>query len=194
MTIKILHTADLHLGMKFARGYTPEVQERLVETRFDTLSSLIKIANKQDSDLLVIAGDLFHNPRVSRKDILRAADLLKRFEGRLILVLPGNHDYIQKGEDPLWPKFYEAVSENTVLLGEPKPYDLRRHDVDMIVYAAPCMSKHSSRNAIGWVHEGLWDTPTSVIQTKKAEQRHGSSSHPLLNQTGLIVSILVMCG
>jgi len=153
MTIKILHTADLHLGMKFVRGYAPEVQERLVEARFETLGSLIEIANKQDSDLLVIAGDLFHNPRVSRKDILRAANLLKRFDGRLILVLPGNHDYIQKGEDPLWPKFSETVNENTILLGEPKPYDLRRYDVDMIVYAAPCISKHSSTNAIGWIHE-----------------------------------------
>lgn len=72
MTIKILHTADLHLGMKFARyNLKPEVQERLVEARFETLASLVEIANKQDSDLLVIAGDLFHNPRVSRKDIFK---------------------------------------------------------------------------------------------------------------------------
>ena len=56
MTVKILHTADLHLGMKFVRGYEPEIQERLVEARFETLGSLIELANTASSDLLVIAG------------------------------------------------------------------------------------------------------------------------------------------
>jgi DNA repair exonuclease SbcCD nuclease subunit len=36
MTLRILHTADLHLGMKFTRRYIPEVQERLIEARFET--------------------------------------------------------------------------------------------------------------------------------------------------------------
>jgi DNA repair exonuclease SbcCD nuclease subunit len=160
MTLKILHTADLHLGMKFTRGYVPEVQERLIEARFETFGSLVEIANKHDTDLFVIAGDLFHNTRVSRKDILRTADILKRFEGRLVLVLPGNHDYIQKGEDPLWPVFREIAAENILFLGEPKTYDLRRYDIDMTVYAAPCTSKHSSTNAIGWVHECQKDAGT----------------------------------
>jgi len=160
MTLKILHTADLHLGMKFTRGYIPEVQERLIEARFETFDSLIEVANKHGADLLVIAGDLFHNTKASRKDILRTTSLLKKFEGRLILILPGNHDYIQKGDDPLWPIFIESASENTLLLNEPKPYDLRRHDIDATVYAAPCVSKRSSINAIGWMHEYPKDAET----------------------------------
>lgn len=160
MMLKILHTADLHLGMKFTHGYVPAVQERLIDSRFKTFCSLIEVANKHDTDLLVIAGDLFHNTRVSRKDILRTTNLLKRFEGRLIMILPGNHDYTQKGDDPLWPSFLENVAENTLFLGEPKAYDLRRYDIDMTVYAAPCMSKHSGTNAIGWVHECPKDAET----------------------------------
>ncbi len=160
MTLKILHTADLHLGMKFTRGYVPAIQERLIEARFETFGSLIEIANKHATDLFVIAGDLFHNTRVSRKDILRTADILKRFEGRLVLVLPGNHDYVQKGEDPLWPVFREIAAENILFLGEPKTYDLRRYDIDMTVYAAPCTSKHSSTNAIGWVQASQKDAGT----------------------------------
>ncbi|MCK4245315.1 MAG: DNA repair exonuclease, partial [Candidatus Omnitrophica bacterium] len=163
MTIKILHTADLHLGMRFASsGYTPEVQENLAEARFETLGALIKIANKQQSDLFVIAGDLFHTPRISRKDMLRTARLLKEFEGRLVLILPGNHDYIQKSNDPLWPSFNENAGENTLILGEPKPYDLRRYDLDLTVYPAPCISKQSSTNAMDWVHECCKDMETKL--------------------------------
>ena len=36
MTLKILHTADLHIGLKFTRGYDPDVREKLIQARLDT--------------------------------------------------------------------------------------------------------------------------------------------------------------
>jgi len=163
MTIKILHTADLHLGMRFASGgYTPQLQESLSKARFETLDNLIKVANKQQSDLLVFAGDLFGSPRISRGDILRAATLLKNFEGRLILILPGNHDYIQKIDDPIWPNFVNNAGQNTILLTDPKPYDLRSHGLDLTIYPAPCISRHSKTNVVGWVPESIKDKQTTL--------------------------------
>lgn len=171
MTIKILHTADLHLGMRFAsHRYAPELQESLSKARFKTLDSLVKVANKQQSDLLVIAGDLFDSPRVPRGDILRAATLLRDFEGRLILILPGNHDYIQRDDDPIWPSFVNNASPNTILLSEPKPYDLGVHGLDLTIYPAPCTSKHSETNVLGWVQEYTKDKKTSLT----AGIAHGS--------------------
>ena len=41
---KIFHTSDIHLGMKFA-SYEGEVQEKLVEARFECLSRLVSAAN-----------------------------------------------------------------------------------------------------------------------------------------------------
>jgi len=161
MPIKIFHTADLHLGMKFTRGYAPDVQENLVEARFETLRSMIETANRQDCDLFVVAGDLFNNQRIPKKDVLRAADLLKGFDGRFVLVLPGNHDYIQKGEDQLWSRFHESMSEHTLFLDAPRCTDLTPHGLDMIVYAAPCTAKHSSTNAIGWIRECPKEPDTS---------------------------------
>ena len=158
MTIKILHTADLHVGMRFAsRGYTPQLQGSLINARSEALANLVKVANKQQSDLLVIAGDLFDSPRVSRGDVLRTATVLKDFEGRLILILPGNHDYIQGRDDPIWPSFLDNVSQNAVLLSEPKPYDLGLYGLDLTVYPAPCRSKRSKTNVVGWVREAAKD-------------------------------------
>jgi DNA repair exonuclease SbcCD nuclease subunit len=153
MTIKIFHTADLHLGMKFTRGYPPEVQESLIQARFETLQGMIESANQQGCDLFVIAGDLFDNRKVPKKDVLLGAETLKRFEGSCILILPGNHDYIQKGEDNLWTIFRGAMSERILILENPTCYDLRAFDIDMVVYASPCTAKHSKTNAIGWIRE-----------------------------------------
>ncbi len=45
MPLKILHTSDIHLGMKFA-SYDGEVQEKLVEARFECLARLVSAANE----------------------------------------------------------------------------------------------------------------------------------------------------
>ncbi len=43
--IRIMHSADLHLGMKFS-AY-PEVREELSAARFATLESIVAIANSE---------------------------------------------------------------------------------------------------------------------------------------------------
>ncbi|RPJ04576.1 MAG: DNA repair exonuclease [Deltaproteobacteria bacterium] len=153
MPIKIFHTADVHLGMKFTRGYDPAVQERLIEARFQTLRSMVGMANEQTCDLFVVAGDLFNGLSLPRKDILRAADILKGFEGKAVLVLPGNHDYVSSEEENLWTKFRDAMSEHTLLLREPRPYLDLKPDLGAIFYPAPCRAKHSKTNGIGWIRE-----------------------------------------
>ena len=116
--MRIFHTADLHLGMKFARGYRPEVQVALVEARFETLVRMVETANREQCRLFVVAGDMFDNRQVAKRDVVRAAEALRAFEGRLVIVLPGNHDFIQAGDDTLWNWFREAAGERTLLLGE----------------------------------------------------------------------------
>ncbi len=153
MPVKIFHTADVHLGMKFTRGYDPSVQEGLIEARFQTLGSMIETANEQTCDLFVVAGDLFNGLGAPKKEIFRAADILKGFEGKSVLVLPGNHDFISSDEDSLWTRFRDAMSEHTLLLKEPRPHADLKADLDMILYPAPCRAKHSKVNGIGWIRE-----------------------------------------
>lgn len=56
MGLKIFHTSDIHLGMKFA-SY-PEVQKELSEARLNTLEILVEISNTGVCDIFVVAGDL----------------------------------------------------------------------------------------------------------------------------------------
>jgi DNA repair exonuclease SbcCD nuclease subunit len=149
--MRIFLTSDLHLGMKFA-GY-PEVQVELSEARFKTLERLVTLANRNTCSLFVIAGDLFDRVTVARRDVIRAALILKDFQGALVAVLPGNHDFISPGQTDLWAAFRENAGDHVLVLEEKKVYPLAHYDVEGFLYAAPCGSKHSADNAIGWVRE-----------------------------------------
>lgn len=151
MPLKILHTADIHLGMKFA-GY-PEISEQLQEARFQTLERLVSTANREKCDLLAVAGDLFNTVSVSKTIITRAAHILSGFEGQYCLVLPGNHDYA--GPDPggLWGVFRGQAGDNVLVTDQAQCYPLEVHDRGLQVYPAPCQAKHSALPATGWIKE-----------------------------------------
>lgn len=149
--MKIFHTADVHLGLKFG-SYPEALSKRLVEARFATLTRMVELANQAKCDLFVVGGDLFDNLRVSQKDIVRAAKILGQFD-RVVAVLPGNHDYITNQEDDIWATFRSAGQDRVIVCGECKPYSLAAFDLDATLYAAPCQSKHSRQHAVGWVKE-----------------------------------------
>ncbi len=149
MPLAILAASDLHLGMKFAG--LPDVQAELTEARFACLERIVTQANGRRVDLLLVAGDLFHQVSAAKRDVLRAAQLLRGFEGRLAAVLPGNHDHLSAGQDTLWPVFRDAGGDRVLVLDEPRPYPLAHYDLDACLYPGPCRLTHSAENAIGWV-------------------------------------------
>jgi DNA repair protein SbcD/Mre11 len=155
MALKVFLTSDLHLGMKFA-GYPDAARAALVEARFTCLDRVVAAANAAGSELLVVAGDLFESVSAAHGIILRAAKSLAAFQGRLVAVLPGNHDYIS-GEDKLWTRFRDAAGDAVLLMDSPRPYPLAGYDIDACLYAGPCTMKHSANNAIGWVRAAAKD-------------------------------------
>ena len=114
--VKIFHTGDIHLGMKF-NNYADEIKEKLFEVRFLTLENMIIKSNELNADLFVIAGDLFNTIQVAKRDIHRTVKFLDKFNGACVLVLPGNHDY-DNGMTDLWREFTKIPSEKIVLLNE----------------------------------------------------------------------------
>lgn len=152
--LRVLHTADLHLGLKFTRGgYPPDLRKRLVERRLACLEDLVATATERQCQVFVIAGDLFDTPRVAKELVRRTAGILARFEG-VVVVLPGNHDYAQE-EDPLWPPFVDALGEGHHLLRREIPCDLREQEIPLVLFPGVCGSRHSQENAIGWVPGAL---------------------------------------
>jgi DNA repair exonuclease SbcCD nuclease subunit len=150
VSLRIILTSDLHLGMKFA-GYPDTARAALVEARFTALDRVVAAANQAGSELLVVAGDLFDSAvNAAQRDIVRAARSLGAFGGRLVAVLPGNHDFIS-GNDKLWTRFRDAAGDAVLLMDTARPYPLKDYDIDACLYAGPCTMKHSAVNAVGWV-------------------------------------------
>jgi exonuclease SbcD len=87
--MRVLHTADWHLGQHFLTG-----QERLTEQRA-FLDWLLATVQAQEVEALVLAGDVFDTTSPSHAAQELYYDFLVRMQGtccRDIVVVGGNHD------------------------------------------------------------------------------------------------------
>ncbi|MGM0602110.1 MAG: metallophosphoesterase family protein [Bacillota bacterium] len=148
MALRILHTADIHIGMKFS-NYPAGLREELVEARFESLQDLIFEANQSEADLFVITGDLFERINISEKDILHTIKILENFGGEFVLIIPGNHDY-DNGMVDLWSYFKKNISNKIKVLNEYRTFAINILNQNIILYPAFCDSKHSADNRIDW--------------------------------------------
>ncbi len=150
MTLKIMHTGDIHLGMKF--NQYAKISHELEEARYQALENTVKEANKRHCSLFVVAGDLFDKTNIKDQALIKTIDILDKFAGDAVLILPGNHDY-QDGVVDLWQRFKQHLTGKIKVLDQEKIYDLRGFDIDAAAYPAPCDSKLSDSNNLGWLKE-----------------------------------------
>lgn len=110
--MKILHTADWHLGKRL------EQFSRLEEQR-EVLSEICEIADREDVDAVLIAGDLFDHPNPPIEALDLFYQTLKRLTNggkRPVIGIAGNHDSPDRiqAPDPL------ARECGILLMGYPK--------------------------------------------------------------------------
>ena len=149
MSLKIFATADVHLGIKFSNF--PDNEQKLAMARLDSLERMVEKAKEVNSDLFIIAGDLFDRKTTSAETIEKAIDILSRFEN-FVLILPGNHDYYQTKDDRLWKKFLE-IPDKFIILNEKRVFNLE--DINTFIYPGPCHSRISNENAIDWIENAI---------------------------------------
>jgi exonuclease SbcD len=94
--MKVLHTADWHLGKKLDHFSRLEEQQRV-------MNEICDIADSQNADVVVVAGDLFDtfNPPVEAVDLLYKT--LKRLTNngkRPVVAIAGNHDSPDRIDSP----------------------------------------------------------------------------------------------
>lgn len=86
--MRILHTADWHLGRRLKEHYRHDEQEAV-------LDELCQIANEEKIDAVVIAGDVFdvYNPPTESESLFyRTMTRLSDGGRRAVIVIAGNHD------------------------------------------------------------------------------------------------------
>src|SRR5882672_1330995 len=93
VVLRILHTADWHLGRRFP-SFPEEAQKKLSRARMEVVDRILDVARRQRADAIVCAGDVFDEPAPSQ-DFWEG--LVTVFRGRdddhpPVFLLPGNHD------------------------------------------------------------------------------------------------------
>lgn len=139
MSLKIIHTADWHLGQTFF-GYDRE------EEHDAFLNWLVDTLEEQQTDVLLIAGDVFDvaNPSASAQHrffrFLREAN--RRCPKLQIVIIAGNHDSAARLEAPV-PLLEEL---NTTIIGIIR----RKEDgtIDFNSLLIPLYNKQSEEEAL----------------------------------------------
>ena len=110
--LRILHTADWHLGKNLEGISRMEEQEEF-------LNDFVSIVEENNIDLIMIAGDVYDNSNPPARAEKMFYDTLKRLSGdgeRLTLVISGNHDNPERliAAGPL------ARDHGIIMVGTPK--------------------------------------------------------------------------
>ncbi len=90
--VRLLHTADIHLGCKFTSLGTKGEKQR--EQLRATLKRVVSLAIDEKVDIVLIAGDLFDSNHVSERNIRFVLEQFKSLANAKIPVCltPGTHD------------------------------------------------------------------------------------------------------
>lgn len=152
--MKILHTADWHLGKRLDRFSRLEEQVLV-------MNEIVQIADEQNVDLVLIAGDLFDNfnPGVEAAELFYKT--LKRLSlngKRPVIAISGNHDSpsLINAPDPL------ARECGIILIGHPK--------AEIIPFGTEYFNiTHSKEGFIELKIDGI-DFPVRILHTPFANE------------------------
>jgi DNA repair protein SbcD/Mre11 len=132
MPLKILHTADVHLGAKFlGLGRKGEHQREQLLQAFD---ETVNLAIRERVDLFLVAGDLFDSPNVSRSLVARVCYRMHDLGavGIPVVVTPGTHD--PYGDRSIWLAPEIAEVENLTVFKSERMLPVDFNELDCTVY------------------------------------------------------------
>lgn len=103
MSIKFLHTADIHLDSPFS-AFSPSAAEKRREAIRKSFLALISKAKQEQVKVFVISGDLFDTEFATRDTALMLKNAFASFPECFFFIAPGNHD-------PFTPSSVYATTE-----------------------------------------------------------------------------------
>jgi len=161
----ISHISDLHLG------YSQFGLEEREEDVYQAFHEAIDVSIKERVKLVILAGDLFHNPRPCGKAIITLGNMLKKLKEKQIsaVFVLGEHD-ISRLRDVPFVHIYSNLGlarklsydepfliENCIFFGVDKE---RRSSIDSLIekmrHAAQLAKQHDG-NKVLVLHQGLAD-------------------------------------
>jgi DNA repair protein SbcD/Mre11 len=149
--LRLLHTADVHLGARHADLGDQAAAQR--ERQFTAFVATADLALAERVDLLLIAGDLFDSNVQPRRSVERAAAQLRRLvEARIRTVLvPGTHDVYDRASIY---RAYDlaamsgAVGSDLVTVLDPDHPDVHLPALDVVVHGRCFATKRAPQSPL----------------------------------------------
>lgn len=170
--LKLLHTADLHLGLESAQ-FDADARRRLARARMEVARNILLQAEQSAVDAVLWAGDIFDTPEPHEDWWRGFAKVLSERAGwtRPVFLLPGNHDPVRPGSVyhrdhpfrkllPAWvhvidsDQFEHPIGTDGVLVAAPCRSAAGAEDLAL---SLPSRAPDDTRIRIGMVHGSTWD-------------------------------------
>ncbi len=95
--MRFIHTADWHIGRATApQRYGADFARQRRHELLETAETIVRFANENDVDLILCAGDLFHDSQVHLDELQSLNGILSRLEKTKFVLISGNHDPLLK--------------------------------------------------------------------------------------------------
>lgn len=99
--MKIIHTADLHIGSKFIKIKDDNKRKELIHTLSNSFIDIIEYAKSNNINYVLLSGDVFDSDTVIKKDKDFFYSIIKSNPNINFYYIKGNHDFKSKYEDEI---------------------------------------------------------------------------------------------
>jgi DNA repair exonuclease SbcCD nuclease subunit len=156
--LRLLHTADVHLGARHADLGEQAAAQR--ERQFASFKATIDLALAEKVDVVLIAGDLFDSNSQPRRSVERVAAELKRLAENKIrtVIIPGTHDVYDRSsvyrahDIPAMSAGVGGEDLVTVLTSD-RP-DVHLAACDAVIYSRVFDTKRAPQSPLSDLHVG----------------------------------------
>ncbi|HEX3428294.1 MAG TPA: DNA repair exonuclease [Candidatus Limnocylindrales bacterium] len=164
--LRLLHTADVHLGARHADLGEQAAAQR--ERQFAAFKATVDLAIAERVDIVLIAGDLFDSNTQPRRSVDRVAAELKRLvaAGIRTVIIPGTHDVYDRASlyriHDLPAMAGSAADDDLVTVLTPDRPSVHLSSCDVIVHGPVFATKRA---------------PYSPLRDLKVTPREGATWH-----------------
>ena len=162
--MRILHTADLHLGRQF-NGFSLEDDHATI------LDQIVDAVQSREPDVLVIAGDIFDRPQPPASAIRQFNAFISRLVATspcAIVMIAGNHDSGAFIEAMALMKDRHRAHVRGVIADDEKPFVLEDEHGTVAFSGLPFSYEHAARECFG---DQAITTPEDVLAAQVAAAR-----------------------
>jgi DNA repair exonuclease SbcCD nuclease subunit len=154
--LRLIHTADWQIGKPYGRVADGQKRFRLQQERLAAIGRIREAVERQQAELVLVAGDLFDSPTPAAAAVLEVLELIGAMAVP-VLVIPGNHDHGAPGT--LWhrddlQRHQRQLAPNLQLLLERQPLVLEQ----AVVLPCPLLRNQDSSDPCQWLQGLDWSS------------------------------------